>query len=392
MELNDRQKDGLKLAITRYNNGEKYTVISGFAGTGKTTLVKHIIQELGIDENFVCHAAFTGKAAEVLRNKGNKNCITLHKLLFDSFPLPRGGFKRVPKVKLDYKIVVVDEISMAPAELVNRLLSYNVYVLFLGDPFQLPPIDKNSDNHLLDSPHIFLDEIMRQEAESEIIQLTMAIREGKQINTFDGKDVKIFEQQDLSTGMMEWADQIICATNRMRFGLNKQMREIKGFEGIYPVEGDKLICLRNYWETGSEINDDPIVNGTIGYLEGGYDTTIQYPRFIVREPVPVLCGNLRIPELNDTYKDLIFDKKMIGEGVKTLESSTEYQIHKNRTAPPTPMEFAYGYAITCHKAQGSSYNKVLVVEESFPFDTIEHARWLYTACTRAVDKLVLVLR
>ena len=279
---------------------------------------------------------------------------------------------------------------MAPAELVNRLLSHDVYVLFLGDPFQLPPIDKNSDNHLLDSPHIFLDEIMRQEAESEIIQLTMAIREGKQIDTFDGKDVKIFEQEDLSTGMMEWADQIICATNRMRFGLNKQMREIKGFEGIYPVEGDKLICLRNYWETGSEINDDPIVNGTIGYLEGGYDTTIQYPRFIVRDPVPVLCGSLRIPELNDTYKDLIFDRKMIGEGVKTLDSSTEYKIHKNRMAPPTPMEFAYGYAITYWKAQGSEWSKVLMVEEDFPYDRETHARAMYTAATRARDKLVWI--
>ena len=55
-----------------------------------------------------------------------------------------------------------------------------------------------------------------------------------------------------------------------------------------------------------------------------------------------------------------------------------------------PMDFTYGYCITCHKAQGSEWNKVLVIEENFPFIEYEHARWLYTACTRAVDKLVIV--
>lgn len=390
MELNEKQKEGLHLAVTRYDQNFKYTVIAGYAGTGKTTLVRHIIQEIGIEEDFVCYAAFTGKAAEVLRSKGNKNAMTLHRLLYDCFPLPRGGFKKVPKMKLDYKIIVVDEVSMAPKTLVDILLKHDVYVLFLGDPFQLPPINKDEDNHLLDKPHIFLDEIMRQEAESEIIQLTMAIREGKTINSFDGKDVKIFQHHELSTGMMEWADQIICATNKMRFGLNKQMRELKGFEGIYPVEGDKLICLRNYWDNLSEQEGDPAINGTIGYLTNNYDTTIQYPKFIVHEPTPVLCGNLTL-DSGDFYKGLVIDKPLIAENVKTFDSYTEYKLKKIKICPPLPMEFAFGYAITCHKAQGSQFNKVLVVEESFPFDKEEHARWLYTACTRAVDKLVLVL-
>lgn len=390
MELNEKQKEGLKLAIARYKNEERYTVIAGYAGTGKTTLVRHIIQEIGIDENFVCYAAFTGKAAEVLRSKGNKNAMTLHRLLYDCVPLPRGGFKKIPVTKLDYKIVVVDEVSMAPKTLTDLLLKHDAYVLFLGDPFQLPPINKDEDNHLLDNPHIFLDEIMRQEAESEIIQLTMAIREQKDIQPFDGKDVKIFNHDKLSTGMMEWADQIICATNRLRFGLNKQMRELKGFEGNYPVEGEKLICLRNYWDNLSNKELDPIINGTIGYLSNSYETTIQYPKYIVREPTPVLCGNLQLDN-GDWYKDLVFDKPLIAENVKTFDSATEYRLKKVKVCPQIPMEFAFGYAITCHKAQGSQFNKVLVVEESFPFDKEEHARWLYTACTRAVDKLVLVL-
>ena len=164
MELTRRQEEGLKIAVDRYRKNQRYTVIAGFAGTGKTTLVKFIIDALNIDEDKVAYVSFTGKAAEVLRKKGNKHAMTLHKLLYDSIPKASGGFYRKPKVTIDYNIVVVDEISMVPKELINLLFKHKVYVICLVDPFQLPPIDKNADNHLLDYPHIFLDEIMRQEA------------------------------------------------------------------------------------------------------------------------------------------------------------------------------------------------------------------------------------
>ena len=147
MELTEKQKEGLRLAVSRYKNGERYTVIAGYAGTGKTTLVRSIIEELGVAEKDVCYTAYTGKATEVLKRKGNPNCMTLHKLLYDSFPLPTGGFRRVPKTRVDYKVVVADEISMAPLTLISKLYSYKVYILFLGDPFQLPPVEKKADNH-----------------------------------------------------------------------------------------------------------------------------------------------------------------------------------------------------------------------------------------------------
>jgi ATP-dependent exoDNAse (exonuclease V) alpha subunit len=71
-----------------------------------------------------------------------------------------------------------------------------------------------------------------------------------------------------------------------------------------------------------------------------------------------------------------------------------YQLNKlkPKIGEVVPKEFAYAYAITCHKAQGSEWDKVLVLEERFPFDKEEHARWLYTACTRASEKLILVRR
>ena len=82
MILTKKQEEGLKIAVERYLNDEKYTVISGYAGSGKTTLVRFIIEALDVNEDEVCYCAFTGKATEVLRKKGNKNTCTLHKLLY----------------------------------------------------------------------------------------------------------------------------------------------------------------------------------------------------------------------------------------------------------------------------------------------------------------------
>ena len=81
MQLTKKQAEGLLIAIDRYDAGKKFTVISGYAGSGKSTLVRFIIEALDVEEKDVCYCAFTGKAAEVLRKKGNKNVCTLHKLL-----------------------------------------------------------------------------------------------------------------------------------------------------------------------------------------------------------------------------------------------------------------------------------------------------------------------
>ena len=122
MELNEKQKKGLQEVLTRYKNHEKYVVISGYAGTGKSTLVRFIIDALNVDESKVVYATLTGKAAEVLRKKGNKNAMTLHRLLYDSIPRAVGGFIRRPKLTLEYTIVVVDEVSMVPKTMIDMLL------------------------------------------------------------------------------------------------------------------------------------------------------------------------------------------------------------------------------------------------------------------------------
>lgn len=392
MQLTKKQEEGLKIAVERYRQGEKYTVISGYAGSGKSTLVRFIIDALNLDENQVCYCAFTGKAAEVLRKKGNKNVCTLHKLLYEHIPKPDGTFFRKPKLSIYYDIVVVDEVSMAPKELMNLLFSHNVYIICLGDPFQLPPIDKDEDNHLLDHPHIFLDEIMRQAQESEIIQLTMKIRNHEKIDYFQGQEAKVVPYSELNTGVLLWGDQILTATNAKRQEINNQMRQLFNREGG-PVDGDKLICLRNYWDDYS-MNGDALINGTIGILKNSFQSFRDIPRFVkgnIRR-FDILIGDLIVPETEDNYNMIDMDYKMILTGEKCCDWKLSYTLGKLKAkyGEIVPKEFTYAYAITVHKAQGSEWQKVVVLEESFPFDKEEHARWLYTAATRASEKLVLV--
>lgn len=191
MELTRKQEEGLRIAIDRYNHNELYTVIAGYAGTGKSTLINFIIAALEVNpEDKVAYITFTGKASEVLREKGCPNAMTAHKLLYYSKQMPNGKFfyRPRPSLEKDYKVIVVDEVSMLPKDMWDLLLTHGIYVIACGDPFQIPPIDKNQDNGILNNPHIFLDEVMRQAKESDIICLSMDIREGKKINPFRGND------------------------------------------------------------------------------------------------------------------------------------------------------------------------------------------------------------
>ena len=221
MELTKKQEEGLKIIVDRHRNHEKYTVVSGYAGTGKSTLVKFAIAALDVDPDRVAYATFTGKAAEVLRKKGNDGAMTLHRLLYDHFPKPGGGYVRKRKGRIDYDIVVVDEVSMVPKSMIDLLLTHHVYVLFLGDPFQLPQIDKEEVHDLLEHPHIFLDEVMRQAAESEIIRLSMDIRNQNSLTYTKGTEVMVMPYNQLVESCYDWADQVITATNAKRKMVNE---------------------------------------------------------------------------------------------------------------------------------------------------------------------------
>lgn len=392
MELTEDQKKGLKIILDRYKLGYKYVTICGYAGTGKSTLIKFAIEALGVPKNKIAYATFTGKAAEVLRKKGNEGACTLHKLLYDHFPKPGGGFIRKPKTSIGYKIVVVDEISMAPKSMIEMLLKHDCFCIFVGDNFQLPMIDKNEGHDYLENRHIFLSQVMRQAAESEIIQISMKIRNGESIDFMKGKEVIIIPKSELVEGHLTWADQILCGTNATRESINRQMREIYGFSGL-PQDGEKMICLRNYWDDCAD-NGDALVNGTTGILRNPFETFRMIPNYIPidNHRMDVIQGDF-VTSDGSTFNSVEMDKKLLIDGVKCItDGKILFRLGKlkNKIGDIVPREFAFGYAITTHKAQGSEWDKVLVIEEKFPFSKEEHARWLYTAVTRASEKLVLV--
>lgn len=399
MELTKKQAQGLDIAIQRYKNGEKYTVIAGFAGAGKSTLVRFIVSALSEfdinPETDVTYACFTGKACQVLHKKGLHNAKTLHKLLYKSKPLPDGSFIHEPVDYIDERIVVVDEVSMVSKDLINQLFSYDgIHVICLGDPGQLPPISSNDDNHLLNHPHIFLDEIMRQAQDSSIIRLSMNIREGKPFaqEFVNEKEVHIYSPEQFDTGMLTWADEILCATNRTRKWANDETRRLLGFSGEIPNKGEKIICGRNYWRVVDKQTHNPLINGTIGTVTSIAPTSRALPAWYGGNLIKYLYGGFHT-ESGDNFDNLLMDRKLMCENEKTFSPEFEYRLSINKkTKYFIPMEFEYGYAITVHRAQGSEWDNILVIEEDFPFSKEEHKRWLYTAVTRASSRVVLITR
>ena len=394
MILTNKQRIGLETAVARFKAGECWTTISGYAGSGKSTLVKFIITALDVPPEKVCYVAFTGKAASVLKQKGCENAMTAHKLLYKAKPTPDGKYIFVPKKSLEeeYSVLVVDEVSMLPKKMWELLLSHKVYVLALGDPGQLPPINPDDDNHVLDEPHVFLDEIMRQAQESEIIRLSMHVREGKPLSTFQatGAQVQIYRPHQVVGGMYEWADQILCATNAKRIAINSYVRQQRGY-GDKPEAGDRIISLRNHWEFFSETGNWALTNGAIGTLTDYSILPHHMPSYITQDPVYYMYANMDLED-GDFFRTIPIDYVCLKEGQSPLTPKQIYQINKSGMCPDAPYEFAYAYGITAHKAQGSEWDKVLVFEEKFPFAPEEHKRWLYTACTRAREKLVVITK
>ena len=219
----------------------------------------------------------------------------------------------------------------------------------------------------------------------------MKIRNGEPIEYFQGKEVMVLPMSSLSTGMLSWADQVIVGTNATRENINNQMREALGYSGP-PHDGERMICLRNYWDDCNECGD-ALVNGTTGIIRNPFETFRRIPAYIKndRQDLPVIMGDF-IPDGGGVFNGVEMDKDMILTGQKCVDKKVAYQLGKlkNKIGDIVPREFAFAYAITCHKAQGSEWDKVLVIEERFPFPKEEHARWLYTAATRASDKLVIV--
>jgi exodeoxyribonuclease-5 len=233
---------------------------------------------------------------------------------------------------------------------------------------------------------------MRQAQESEIIRLSMHIREGKPISTFDslGEQVQIFQPKDVVSGMYTWADQIICATNEKRNYINRFMREQKGYTEE-PCIGDKIISLRNHWDDYSFWGEWALTNGTIGTISDFKLQEVYVPKYIADNRINFMFTEIDL-ENGDSFINVPIDYECLKTGQSTLNSKQQYQMNKNKMIPDAPYEFAYAYAITCWKAQGSEWDKILGIEEAFPFDKDTRQKYMYTLCTRAKEKLVLITK
>jgi hypothetical protein len=120
-------------------------------------------------------------------------------------------------------------------------------------------------------------------------------------------------------------------------------------------------------------------------------TKIDVNECIIRQPKLSTTTSFLLDD-NDKFIDIPIDYQCMISGNPTLTPKQIYQLNRNKKLPDAPYEFAYAYAITTHKAQGSEWDKVLVIEEPFPFSVEDHKKWLYTACTRAKEKLVVIAK
>ncbi|GLO66238.1 ATP-binding protein [Oceanobacillus kimchii] len=337
-------------------------------------MTEMVIKELGLRPSEVAYCTFTGKASLVLSkyHNGKSQVSTIHKLIYevreDAFGEPIFVLKDgLP----DLRLIVVDEASMVNGKILKDLMSFNKPILAIGDHGQLPPIGE--ETNLMSNPDFKLTEILRQAADNPIIYLSMLAREGKKLEpgTYDNK-VIVMKKDDkrANPGVMLKMDQVICGYNRTRSSLNNAMRKKLGYTSENPAKDDKVIFLRNNWN--SELEGYNIVNGMIGNITNDPSEN-------------KLDSGLKIWDV-DVKPDFL---KSSFANVKVPQ--TDFLANKEKLNKFDAMKvdrIDYGYAITAHKSQGSQFERVFVWNE--PLGE-EKWRWTYTAITRAKGKLIIAL-
>lgn len=362
MTWSPQQDDALKAVDAWLKSKSKAPYyLGGFAGTGKTTLARHLAEGVRGD---VLFAAFTGKAALVMQKKGCVSASTIHSLIYRPKPKRDGGVNFVlneDSPVAEAALVVVDECSMVGPELGRDLMSFGTKVLVLGDPAQLPPVD-GAGFFTGRDPDFMLTEVHRQAADNPIIAMSMRVREGGRLDIGRYGESRVIPRQALGRKAVLRADQILVGRNQTRRGVNAKVRALLERDPAGPEIGDRLVCLRNNKDKG-------LLNGGLwDVAETGSDDGAIVEMAVTSEDKP---------------------------NSDPLPVEVRAEFFHGREDSLTPQqrrgldEFTYGYALTVHKAQGSQWDRVVLFDEGDAFR--EHqARWLYTGVTRAAEQVVVV--
>lgn len=356
MIFTEEQQDAIDAIETwRSERDKPFLTMGGLAGTGKSTIVAHLVEEWGD----VAVATLSGKAAHVLRTKGVRCAQTIHSLIYVPFEDALGRIHFVRREQLAAtngrlpRLLVIDEASMVSDAIFDDLMSFDVPILFVGDHGQLEPIGRNPG--LMKDPDLRLTTIHRQALGNPIIQFAHDLREGK-------KPQYGYDQNDCLEVVRagEFWDRIspnttmICGFNRARHRVNGRCRQMLGLTDPLPVEGDKLICLQNNRAFG-------IFNGQQAECTGRGGV---FGHVVMLDLTTEDGRDMTLPCLRTQFG-------------RDRQQGSRYD--------PNVALFDYGYCLTAHKAQGSGFYEVMVLEQIG--SSWDRARWSYTAATRAVERL-----
>ncbi len=334
----------------------------GYAGTGKTMLAQRIAE--GVDGT-VKFAAFTGKAALVMRNRGCEGAQTIHSLIYRA----RDTDTDTPQFQLwasapvsNAALIIVDECSMVDAELGNDLLSFGVPLLVLGDPAQLPPV--SGGGFFTDAePDIMLTEVHRQAQDNPIVRLSMDVRAGERLEPGLYGETEVVARAEFDGDRVMATDQVLVGRNATRRAYNTRLRERLGIETMLPVADERLVCLRNNRKIG-------LFNGSLWRIDQVVSERGGIVRLRIAPEDEIGARPVTVPVRQECF---------LG-GLEDLDWSRRKGFE----------EFDFGYALTVHKSQGSQWDDVVLFDESWAFR--EHRqRWLYTGITRAAERLCVVV-
>ncbi|GAA4808803.1 ATP-dependent DNA helicase [Litoribaculum gwangyangense] len=423
-------------------------LLKGYAGTGKTTIVGTIVTNLWKAKKSAILMAPTGRAAKVISNYSGKEAFTIHKKIYFPKKEKNGGVKFVLQPnKHKNTIFIVDEASMIPdtpgesklfenGSLLDDLMQY-VYsghqckLLLIGDTAQLPPVkldlspalneDNLSLNYNKQVTKMELDEVVRQEQNSGILVNATVLREALStvvndsfkfdLNNFtdivrlvDGHEIMdAINDAYSSLGKEETA--IIVRSNKRANLYNQQIRNRILFNENELTTGDYLMVVKNnyFWikpttEAGFIANGDIIEVLEIFNITELYGfrfaevkvRMVDYPRMRPFETV-LLLDTIEAESPSLSYED---SNRLYQEVMKDFENETSnYRkfLKVKGSKHFNALQVKFSYAITCHKSQGGQWQTVFVEQPYLPngIDK-EYLRWLYTAVTRAKEKLYLI--